>query len=362
MGTTLSSIHIYSPNPVSTFPDFHSFSDGWQTYVPKNEPEDPFAFQGLAKKISRSIDAPVLWFYIYDSDLLVFQFYKNGKKIASYSQTEPNGCKNLYAIPSMIGYENGQKRRLSKILSCADIEYQIALLEEYFGVCLVPIPELISESSNAMFRLRSESLYRSYLTEEKKLIGKKSPINVALVSEQTGKLFDGKFGDEDIWSFRPNYYYFGYSTFESNFRDGALYPVRFESGKLVPITQEEFDAVPPIPRQNAREDERFSEEFSPSYKVHFTDKAPDGLKNKTLVPPRGYYFYWFDEKGRAILSNERGGLAVVDDTLKVIAKIQVKGTPVNYADGYILTVGSESFFAYYYNPSNSIRIYRIFDK
>lgn len=86
------------------------------------------------------------------------------------------------------------------------------------------------------------------------------------------------------------------------------------------------------------------------------------MKNKTLVTPRGYYFYWFDERGRAILSNERGGLAVVDDTLKVIAKIQVKGTPVDYADGYILTAGRESFFAYYYNPSNTIRIYRIFDK
>ena len=214
MGTTLSSIHIYSSNLVSTFPDFHSFSDGWQTYVPENEPEDPFAFQRLAKKISRSIDAPVLWFYIFDSEMLIFEFYKNGKKIASYSQTEPNGCKNLYAIPSMIGYENGQKRRLPKILSCADIEYQIELLEEYFGVCLVPIPELINESANAMSRVRGESLYQSYLTEEKKLTGKRSPINVELVSERIGKLFEHKFDDENKRSFRPNYYYFGYNTEE----------------------------------------------------------------------------------------------------------------------------------------------------
>ena len=362
MGTTLSSIHIYSSNPVSTFPDFHSFSDGWQTYVPENEPVDPFAFQKLAKKISRSIDAPVLWFYIFDSEILIFEFYKNGKRIASYSQTDTNGCKNIYAIPSMIGYENGQKRRLSKILSCADIDCQIELLEEYFGVCLVPALELANESENTMSRVRGKSLYQSYLTEEKKLTGKRSPINVELVSERIGKLFEHKFDDGGERLFRPHCYYFGYNTPESNFQGGALCPVRFECGNLVPITQEEFDAILPIPHHNARDDARFSEEFYPSYKVHFTDKAPNGLKNKTLVAPRGYYFYWFDEKGKAILSNERGGLAVVDDTLKVIAKIQVKGTPVDYADGYILTAGSESFFSYYYNPSNTIRIYRIFDK
>ena len=362
MGTTFSSIHVYSSNAVSGFPNFHSFSEGWQTYMPNEEQEDLFAFQKLAKKISRNIDAPVLWFYIFDSESLLFEFYKNGKKVAAYSQMDSNGSKNLYGIPSLIGYESGQKRRLSKILSCADIDFQLELLKEYFGVCLIPFPEMLKESPNIISRVRGEELYLAYLAEEKKLTGKQSPVKVELISEQTGKLFEHKFNDNDKQYYKPDHYYFGYDTFDSNFEDGALRPVRFEQGKLVSITKEDFDAVPKVLRQDARVDERFSEEFYPSYKIYFTDKAPEGLKNKILVTPRGFYFYWFDENGRAILSDERGGIAVVDETLKVIAKMRVKGIPVNFADGYILTVGSESFFAYYYNPSNAVRIYRIYDK
>lgn len=362
MGTTFSSIHVYSSNAVSGFPNFYSFSEGWQTYIPSEEQEDPFAFQKMAKKISRSIDAPVLWFYIFDSESLLFEFYKNGKKAAAYSQMDSNRCKNLFGIPSLIGYENGQKRRLSKILSCADIDFQLELLEEYFGVCLIPFPEILEESPNIISRVRGEDLYQAYLAEEKKLTGKQAPIKVMLISEQTGKLFEHRFTDNDRRTYRPHHYYFGFDTFESSLEEGALHPVRFEQGKIVSITQEEFDAVPKVLREHARIDERFSEEFYPSYKVHFTDKAPAGLKNKTLITPRGYYFYWFDEKGRAVLSNERGGIAVVDDSLKVIAKIHVKGDPVDFVDGYILTAGSESFYAYYYNPSNAVRIYRIYDK
>ncbi len=357
MGTTFSSIHIYSSYEVNDFPNFYSFSAGWQTYMPKEEPEDPLVFRALAKKISRSIDAPVLWFYIYDSESLLFEFYKNGKKVAAYSQMDTNGCKNLYGIPTLIGYESGQKRRLSKILSCADIDFQLNLLEEYLGVCLLPFFEIFEEEPDTLSRVRGEKHYLAYLAEEKKLTGNQAPIKVELISEQTGKLFEHKFDDADKRFFKPYHYYFGYDI-----ENSPLRPVRFEQGKLVAITEEEFDAAPKVLSQNARVDERFSEEFYPSYKVHFTDKAPEGLKNKTLVTPRGFYFYWFDEKGRAILSDERGGIAVVDDSLKVIAKLRVKGTPVEFADGYILTAGSESFYAYYYNPANSIRVYRIFDK
>lgn len=362
MGTTFSSIHVYSSCEVKDFPDFFSFSAGWHTYISKEELEDPFEFRAFAKKISRSIDAPVLWFYMFDSESLLFEIYKNGKKAAAYSQMDWNGCKNLYGIPSLIGYESGQKRRLSKILSCADIDFQVELLEEYFGVCLIPAFEIFKEDPDALSRVRGEELYLAYLAEEKKVTGKQSPIKVELISEKTGKLFEHKFYDEDKQSFKPYHYYFGYDTFASNFQSGALRPVRFEQGKLVAITEEEFDAVPKVLRQNARADERFSEEFYPLYKIHFTDKAPEGFKNKTLVTPRGFYFYWFDENGRAILSDERGGIAVVDETLKVIAKMRVKGTPINYADGYILTVGSESFCGYCYNPSNAVRIYRMYDK
>lgn len=362
MGTTFSSIHVYSSNAMNNFPDFHAFSQGWQTYMSNEPHEDPFADRNLAKKISKTIDAPVLWFYIYDSESLLFEFYRNGKKAASYSQMDANACKNLYAIPSLIGYENGQKRRLSKILSCADLDLQLKLLEEYFGVCLMPLPEILEESPDLISRVRGEDLYLAYLAEEKQFTGKQSPIQVMLVSEQTGKLFEHRFHDNDKQYFKPHHYYFGYDTFDPAFDEESLHTVRFEQGKLVPITQEEFDAAPKVLCQDARKDERFSEEFYPSYKVHFTDQAPAGLKNKTLVTPRGFCFGWFDQKGRAILSNERGDLAVVDGSLKVIAKMRVKGTPVDFVDGHILTAGPESFFAYYYNPSNAVRVYRVFEK
>ncbi|MBE6038844.1 MAG: hypothetical protein E7218_06520 [Anaerofustis stercorihominis] len=359
MGTTFSSVHIYSSDEVHGFSNFHSFSEGWQTYIPDEEPEDPFVLQKLAKKISKSTDDPVLWFFIFDSETFVFEFYKNGKKVAACSRTDTNENKNMYGIPSLIGYESGQKRRLSRILSCSDIDYQLELLEEYFGVCLIPMPEMLEESPEDLLRVRSDELYQAYLAEEKKLTGKRAPFKVTLISEQTGKLFTHKFRDPDMTNRRPHHYYFGYDTYETNFEEGALRTVRFEPGRLVPITQEEFDAVPKVPPRSVREDGCFTEEYYPSYKVHFTDKAPEGFKNKTLVTPRGYYFFRFDGKGRVILSDEHGGIAIVDETLKVIAKMRVKGYPVDFEDGHILTVGGESFFAYYYNPSDKVRIYRI---
>lgn len=362
MGTTFSSIHVYSPYEIKNFPNFHSFSAGWQTYMPTEEPEDPFAFRALAKKISRSIDAPVLCFFIFDSESILFEFYKNGKKVSAYSQADTNGCKNLYGIPALVGYESGQKKRLSPILSCADVDFQIELLEEYFGVCLLPFLEIFEEDPNALSRVRDEKRYLAYLEEEKKLTGKQSPIKAELISEQAGKLFGHKIDDKEWRFYTPGHYYFGYDTYASNLEDGALRPVRFEQGELVAITQEEFDAAPKALCQDSRGDERFSVEYYPVYKIHFTDKAPEGFKNKTLVTPRGVYFFCFDEKGRVILSNERNGIAVVDDTLKVIAKIRIKGEAVQIADGYILAAGGESFFAHCYNPNNAVRIYRMYDK
>lgn len=359
MGTTFSSIHIYSPDLIQSFPNFRSFSAGWQTYMPDEEQEDPFVFQKLAKKLSKNTDAPVLWFYIFDSEVLMFEFYREGKKVAAYS---PEGYKNLYVIPALVGYDDGQKRRLSNILDCVDMEFQVQLLEEYFGVCLIPFSEFLEHSPDSLVRIRSDKLYQAYLAEEKKLIGKQSPIKATLVSEVTGKLFERRFKDADFLTFTPHHYYFGYDTWESNWEEGALRTVRFEQGKLVPISQEEFDAAPKKLRREARVDGRISEDYFPVYKVHFTDKAPERLKNKTLIPPRGYSFCWFDEKGRAVLSNGRDGIAIVDETLKIIAKIRVKGCPVDYFDGYLLTAGSGSFCGYCFEPSNAIRIYRIYDK
>ena len=115
-------------------------------------------------------------------------------------------------------------------------------------------------------------------------------------------------------------------------------------------------------RGDAKKDARIEVDFGHVFKVRFTNQAPKGFGGKTLVPPRGFYFFCFDDKGRVILSDEKGGLAIVDESLQVIAKMRVKGMPVDYMNGYILTAGSHSFYAYAYDPSDKVRIYRIVEK
>lgn len=361
MGTTISSIHVYTPGSIDGMEDFYCFSEGWQTYLPPRIPEDPFEYRVLAKKISKRIDAPVLWFYIFDSEAIWFEFYQKGKRVSAYSQEGLTGTKNLYGIPALIGYEEGQKRRLSQILSCADVDFQLELLEEYFGVCMVTFPELLEEGADALHRVRGDQQYLALLEEDRKLTGKQAKLRAELVSERTGKIFERRFG-EDPFTFKPHHYYFGYDTFYSNFQDGALRPVRFEKGELVEISQDEFDNAPRLSGRDARKDERFKVEFGAADKVHFTDEVPEGFRGKTLALPRGFFPLCFDEKGRVILSDERGGLAVVDDTLKIIAKMRVKGMPVEYLDGYILTADGQSFYAYAYNRSDAVCIYRICEK
>lgn len=358
MGTSLSSIHIYSDHPVEGYDNFYSFSDGWQTYMPDEDPENPYNHRKLAKQMSKKTDDPVLWFYIFDSEYITFDFYKNGKMVSSYSQTGIHNNKNLYGIPSMVGYENGEKRRLSKILSCADIDYQLDMLEEYFGVCLVPDKEIFEDDINLLRRARSDELYHKFVEEEKAITGKKAPIRAELVYERKGKIFDKKFAEKTHFH-KPHHFYFGYETFESNFDDGDLRPVRFDRNELKFITQEEFDSAQSVPFAVGNNDDRYEVEYYPLYKIHFTQNAPEMMRNKTVTIPKGYYFSWFDEKGRAILSNERGGLMFMDGTLKVIAKINVKGDPVDYMDGYLLTAGDQSFFAYTHNPTDAVRIYHI---
>ena len=65
--------------------------------------------------------------------------------------------------------------------------------------------------------------------------------------------------------------------------------------------------------------------------------------------------------GRLFLSNEHGGMAVMDSDNKVISRFSLKGVPCSMDGEFLLTTDSESFFAYYYNPNQHIRIYRIDD-
>lgn len=355
MGMTLSSVHVYSAEAITGMGNFLSLSDGWQTYMPETMPDDLFELRRFAKKLSAKVTAPVLWFYIFDDEAIWFELYRNGKRVSAYSSQELTGTKHLYEIPALIGYDAGQKRRLSRILSCADMDYVVEMLEEYFGVCLLICPEMMDEPPEVFHRERCDTKYRQLLEEDKQISGKQSPIKAELIFEEKGKLFEHHFGEHG--TFRPHHYYFGYSTWLPS--SGDLRPVRFCNGRITDVSQAEFDAVEPVPTRSAREDERFAEEYYPVYKVVFTDKAPEGFRGKTLIPPRGYYFYWFDGKNRIILTDEKGGILFIDESLKVIAKLRLKGQPVDFVDGHILTAGSNSFFAYCYHPQDFVRIYKL---
>ena len=360
MGMTLSSIHVFTTEPIIGVEYFVSLSDGWQTYMPPQMPEDLLEYRKFAKRVSNITDAPVLWFYVFDDEAICLEFYQKGKRISSYSSEGTTGTKNLYGIPALIGYEDGQKRRLSHILACADVELQIELLEEYFGVCLLACPEFLDEPNEFFRRTRCDVKYQELLAEEKEITGKKARIKAELIFEEKGKIFDHKFGDHSI-AYKPHHYYFGYTSWASIFMNGNLKPVRFSGEKLIVISQAEFDAAESAPSRYEHEDERFTCDFFPANKVFFTEKAPQGLRGKTLKLPKGYYFQWFDHRGRAILSDEKGGVIIVDDALKSIAKIRLKGSPVDFVDGYILTAGSRSFFEYCHYPTDAIRIYKLID-
>jgi len=347
---------------VEGFGRFLPLSDSWQTFIPEEEPENPLEHRKLAKKISKSIAAPVLWFFIFDEEAIQFEFYLNGKRVATYDQRDSIACKNLYGIPALVGYESGQKRRLSKILSCGDIDFQLEMLEEYFGLCLVPFPELLDEDPGKLQRCRGEEKYLEYMAEEKKLSGRNAPIRAELVWEREGKIFHTRFGEFKHGLIRPHHYYFGFSAPVPETEDYVLHTVRFTGTELEYITQEQFDSVTETYWHDSMSHDSYSIEGFPSYRIHFSDTAPEHLRGKTLIPPRGFQFYRFDEKGRVLLTNTRGSLAVVDKTMKVIAKMQLKGMPVDYLNGHILTAGGGSLWAYFYSSSDKIRIYHIVEK
>ena len=86
MGTSVSSIHVYTNSPVSEpGKEFRCFSEGWQTLIPKEEEElDWEADKKLARRISRNTSLPVLWFWEFDSDEYGFVLFNKGRQVTSF--------------------------------------------------------------------------------------------------------------------------------------------------------------------------------------------------------------------------------------------------------------------------------------
>lgn len=364
MGMTFCSIHVYCAEPIVTTDfKFRSFSQGWQTYMPgDDELTDPVHSQNTARMISRAVNAPVLWFYLFDDVFTNMEFYLAGKPAASYSCEIGGTNKNLFQIPQMVGYADGQKRRLTQILNCPDVALQIDLLEEYLGVCLIPCPELLNDDPHSLQRTRGDKRFREYMEEEKRLTGKRAPIQAELVQELNGLLdnadwhcewFERKNG-HPLPYFKEHYYLHS----ESKIVGAKRTPVCFRNGMIEFISAEEMrrdGADQRYPHRFIGNNRKYKQQFHPARLV-FSDTAPAAYAGKTMVLPRGMYGLGFDRKDRLVLYDDNGTFTIVDENMNVIAKQHLKGKIQDIDGDHILAIEYRGLFY------GTIRVYRVYDK
>ncbi len=340
-------IHILTTSPISVNGfSFCSFSEGWQSCITDFfEKGIAYAYKA-AILFSKQYSFPVLYFSVFDSEELELCILQNGKRIAQY--TDEKGSQKLSLVSDILGYPSGYKKRLSHILSCGNTDYKIQLLEEYFGVCLLPFPECPKKD---LVRKRDDAIYRDYMENEKAISGKRAPITAQLLSEHKGKLFWDHFGSHTQ---KEHCFLFGYSEPKDN-----LSPVRFASGILEPITREEF-------AKNRSEQNIFAPCFrvdygNPDCHVTFLAGSPDAFIDKTIALPRDFYPLVFALDGHLLLYN-RSRICIINNKMQIIAKISVKGEIADLADDCILTTVGDSFCGYEYDPKACVRIYRFIHK
>lgn len=328
MGFTLSSIHVYTDQSIeSGLCKFDSFSDHWQTCVTAFS--NPGVYLEKAKKLSKEISAPVLCFGVFDSDFITLTFYVNGRIEASYSGNGFSAARNIYRIPQLVGYESGEKRRLSRILACADAERQIDMLEELFGVCLLIDEELIAFGEH-LHRTKGNALYQAFWEEEKALEGAHANLKANLIFEQAAFL-------DDHIPLSTFYYPLHYFRMEELTR--AVSIVHFQNGKLIPVPPAQQEHV--ISQRILYEDrygyDLVVSEPNISQGWRFCENAPEAFAGKVMKLPAGFYPFYFYDKDRFLLSNLRNTVAFMDESLKIIKKLHLQGIPYDVADGYILT-------------------------
>ena len=354
MGISLTSIHIYGGSlPQNCDFAFCSFSSNWLTCVDDFSERAPDYSYKAAKMISKQTNFPVLHFGIFDSEMIWFTFFRNGKIIASYSDDECVANKKLFDIPAIVGYEEGNKRRLSNLLLCTDTEQKAAMLEEYFGVCLLYDTNLF-DTYISLHRERSDLLYRKYQEEEKALTGKTAPISLDLIRKYQGKLFWNTFEKND--TMKPHFFLQGFAT--EDYSDAGYYtliPVRFVGSHLEEVDNDTF-LEGHIPRKY--DDPRFRMDYGTPCKVTFMEGCPDEYVGKTMTLPNGYFPVAFIPSGELLLQGNHR-IFVVDYTLKGIAKLTVKGDIADVLGNYILTTAGDSFCGYCYEPNAAIYIYEL---
>ena len=80
MGLSLTSIHIYGDSvPADCGFNFRSFSENWFTCIDPLPCEEMKNTYAMARTLSKKTSATVLWFYLFDSDMIWMTFFKDGK-------------------------------------------------------------------------------------------------------------------------------------------------------------------------------------------------------------------------------------------------------------------------------------------
>ena len=349
MGTTASCIHIYGDFPKENIPfAFKSFSHGWHTCVEDFSEKDPDYPYKVARFIATKIENPVVFFCVHDSEAIFFEVTKGRKIVARYSDDSTESNKKIYDIPALLGCEECGKKRLSAIFSCADTDLKVSMLEEYLGLALLYFPE--AEESE-LAREKSDALYLKYAEEEKLLEGKKAPFKAELIREYKGKIFLSEFGSRAM--LEEHYYLLGFSEE----RDRELWPVHFMGNELKAVDPSKETVRVGLERDRTNE-KYFSAEYKTPMKVTFKDTCPEAYRGKTMAMSSGFYPIGFLSTGEIILIS-RNKVYVADSTLKIIAKLTVKGDIEELADDHILTVVGNSFFYYGYEPNAKVCIYKI---
>lgn len=354
MGTTLTSIHIYgAPVPSDCEFSFCSYSESWHTCTSDFPAGQEDYAVSAAKLMSKKTSAPVFCFHIFDSEMIWLCVFRGGKMAARYSDDNTIANKKIFDIPALVGYGEGYKKRLSSLLDCSDTERKVALLEEYFGVCLLYDSEL-ANTPEQLRRTRGDALYREYMEEEKQLSGKKAPMELKCIAEYPGKIFFNDFGDFDNFNkYKKHYFLYGFIEDTDD-----LTPVHFTGKSLEPCDRETFEKDRIIRNTG---DSRFVIEYRPVPKVTFSDDAPAEYRGKAMKLPVGVYPWKFLPSGELLLLG-KCKIYVVDPSLTVVSKFSCKGEVADIVDNCILTATGASFYGYCYEPKAKVYIYEIVKK